>query len=331
MTFDEALAALDAARTPADLFGTDEPGRRYRRLARRLHPDTAPAGATATATAAFARLAALWAEHEGRGATVLTTGRHRYTVGAQLARGDLATLYRVRYAGGEAVLKLTRRPADNDLTEHEVTALRTLAARGDDRYRPYVPTLVESFAQEDAATGARRTATVLGALDGFVTLAAVAGACPDGVDPRDVAWMWRRLLVALGYAHRAGVVHGAVLPDHVMIHPEAHGLVLVDWCYSTTPGGYVPALVERYRAWYPPEVPGRAPAGPATDIYLATECVRRLMGPRIHPRMLRFAQGCTLAAPRMRPQDAWRLLAELDDLLADLYGPRTFRPFALPV
>jgi hypothetical protein len=54
------------------------------------------------------------------------------------------------------------------------------------------------------------------------------------------------------------------------------------------------------------------------------------MGPRAHPRLLRFARGCTLAAPRMRPQDAWRLLAELDELLGDLYGPRTFRPFALP-
>ena len=31
--------------------------------------------------------------------------------------------------------------------------------------------------------------------------------------------MWRRLLVAVGAAHRAGVIHGAVLPEHVMIHP----------------------------------------------------------------------------------------------------------------
>jgi hypothetical protein len=31
-----------------------------------------------------------------------------------------------------------------------------------------------------------------------------------------------------------------------------------------------------------------------------------------------------------RPQDAWRLLAEFDELLERLYGPRTFRPFAMP-
>ena len=45
--------------------------------------------------------------------------------------------------------------------------------------------------------------------------------------------MWRRLLTALGWAHRARLVHGAVFPEHVLIHPELHGLVLVDWCYAT--------------------------------------------------------------------------------------------------
>ncbi len=37
-----------------------------------------------------------------------------------------------------------------------------------------------------------------------------------------------------------------------------------------------------------------------------------------------------LRQPSRRPQDAWRLLAELDDLLGRLYGPRRFRPFAMP-
>jgi hypothetical protein len=42
-----------------------------------------------------------------------------------------------------------------------------------------------------------------------------------------------------------------------------------------------------------------------------------------------FLRGCTLAAEARRPHDAWRLLAELDDLLERLYGPRAFRPFPL--
>jgi len=54
------------------------------------------------------------------------------------------------------------------------------------------------------------------------------------------------------------------------------------------------------------------------------------MGERRPARLAAFAAGCMLANPSRRPQDAWRLLAELDELLERLYGPRTFRPFALP-
>ena len=56
----EAIALVAAARTPDDLFGGDSPNRRYRQLARLLHPDLAPGP---DAAAAFARLAELWAAH----------------------------------------------------------------------------------------------------------------------------------------------------------------------------------------------------------------------------------------------------------------------------
>jgi hypothetical protein len=188
---------------------------------------------------------------------------------------------------------------------------------------------VEARRHADPATGVTRRANVIGWLAGFVSLAEVGTAFPGGLDPRDAAWMWRRLLVAIGAAHRAGVIHGAVLPEHVMIHPAEHGLVLVDWCYSLpAPAGRLAAMVGRYRDWYPPDA--AAQAGPGLDIWLATRCMTELIGPRLPDRMASFAAGCTLASPRRRPSDAWPLLAEYDDLLARLYGPRIFRPFAMP-
>ena len=42
----------------------------------------------------------------------------------------------------------------------------------------------------------------------------------------------------------------------------------------------------------------------------------------------RFARGCAQDDPSRRP-DAVDLLTEYDDLLEDLYGERTFRPFAI--
>ncbi|TDC05219.1 molecular chaperone DnaJ [Actinomadura bangladeshensis] len=333
---DDALARLDRARAPADLFGDDaaEAARRYRRLARLVHPD-ATGGRTRDA---FVRLNALWRTYNRGDLNLITTRRHAYRLGADPISGDLAELYTARPETGRGVLlKMPRDPRDGDLIEREAVALRQLPKDGDGKFLPYVPRLVESFRHRDAATGTQRQVNVIAALDGFHSLAEVGRAHPGGVDPRDAAWMWRRLLVGLGFAHRAGVLHGAVLPDHVLIHPEEHGLVLVDWCYSV-PGCYahvdssgrVPAMVDRYAGWYPPEVPGRRPASPATDIFMATRCMTELMGGKAPPAMRSFARGCTLSAQNRRPSDAWRLLAELDELLERLYGPRRFRPFHLP-
>ncbi|MFI7547994.1 molecular chaperone DnaJ [Actinoplanes sp. NPDC049599] len=320
MTFDEAVAVIGAAGSYAEL---EAAGHAYRMLVKVVHPDVAPAGRGPAATVAFARLAELWSERDGR---PVTTRRATYRVGGRVATGDIAELYAVD--GDAALLKLPRRPGDNDLLAAEAAALSTLATEGDPKFRAYAPRLVESFTHEDAAR-ARRTANVITRQRGFVSLAEVNAAYPGGLDPRDVAWMWRRLLTGLGWAHRAGLVHGAVLPEHVLIHPAEHGLVLVDWCYAVRTGTAIPALVAKHRAVYPPEVAAKRPATAATDIYMATGLLLRLIGNPPEP-LRRFARGCRYDKPRMRPQDAWHLLEEFDELLATLYGPRRFRAFAMP-
>lgn len=332
----EAQAALAAARTPADLFPADDATavRVHRALARLLHPDTVRVAERPGAEAEFARLEDLWRRRTAATRPTLTTRHRTYTLGPAVAGGDLAVLREASYAQDgtrhRALLKIPRAAADNDLMEREAQALNRLARRGEARHRAYAPRLLESFGHRDPHTGTERRVNSLVPLDGWHTLADVRSAHPDGLDPRDAAWMWRRLLVALGWAHRTGLVHGAVLPDHVLIHPGKHGLVLVDWCYSTPPGTRVPALVERHRDSYPPEITGRRPATEATDIHLASRTMAALMGPRTPQPMCAFLRGCTLPSEARRPHDAWRLLAELDELLDRLYGPRTFRPFTMP-
>ncbi|WP_250007115.1 molecular chaperone DnaJ [Actinoplanes sp. M2I2] len=296
MSFAEAVARIEQASSFAEL-GAGEAA--YRSYAKVVHPDAVTGAQRATATEAFAKLSRLYRERS-----------RRVAVGdvADLVTGDRGTL-----------VKIPRDPADSDLMEAEADALRRLWDQGDPKYRPYAPMLVESYRHEDDERKRRRV-NVLQRLDGFVPLSEVGKR-----DPRDVAWIWRRLLVGLGWAHRADVVHGAVLEEHVLIHPEQHGVALVDWCYS---GTRVKAIVARRRDAYPPEVVNDKTAGPATDIYMATGLMTRLMEdpPR---RLRRFADGCAYDKPRMRPQDAWRLLDELDEVLHSLYGPRTFRPFTI--
>jgi hypothetical protein len=320
MSLADAIELVMMARTRDDLFGDAEPARQYRRLVRVLHPDRVAPADRHAATDAFRRLTELWQYRP----TIRLRG---YALGSPRHRGDLADLYDV---GADRYLKLPRNPANNDLMEREARALRGLADGGDPRFLPYVPRLVDSFVHRDPRDGADRHVNVVAATSGLHSLAEVRRAYPDGLDPRDAAWMWRRLLVALGFVHRAGVVHGAVLPAHVLIEPAGHGVVLVDWCYSTVDeADAVPALVPAFAGWYPDEVHRRAEPGPGTDIAMATRCMTHLMGDRAPVALRRFATGCTLPALRQRPDDAWRLLGELDEVLETLYGPRKFRPFVL--
>ncbi len=344
-----AVRQVMSARNARELFGTAAPVSEFRRLAKLLHPDRLPVARLPDVDRrqvadAFVRMTGLW---RAAGGVVIRTSDTEYRLGVRAYAGDLADLYDV---GHDRLLKLPREPANNDLMEREARALRMLADRGDPRYLPYVPRLVDSFQHCDPASGARRRVNVVAAAPGLHSLIEVRQAYPDGLDARDVAWMWRRLLVALGFAHRAGLVHGAVLPGHVLIEPAGHGVVLVDWCYSAcysasysacrsaitstgsdqgTGGESIPAMVADCADWYPPEVRERRAAGPGTDIAMASRCMTWLMADRA-PRVLRrFAAGCALSSPRQRPDDAWRLLAELDEHLAGLYGPRKFRPFSL--
>lgn len=349
MTVEEAARAVLTARDPADLFGplpgdtTVPPAATaaHRRLARLLHPD-APAGDAAL----FTRLTEMWTRYRdavrdriGFDDHVLVTAARSYHVGAApVASGDIADLYPAHHTDGHrrsAVLKVPRSPRDNDLMKAEATALERIRERGPRSARAFFPRLLESIRHRDAATGVERRANVLARLDGFHSLADVRRAYPDGIDPRDAAWMWRRLLVALGAAAAAGAVHGAVVPEHVLVHPEEHGLVLVDWCYSVTAHAartapHIPAMVPHRKDLYPPEVADRRPASARTDIYMATRCVEYVTAGRL-PRELRaFARGCSLPAPERRPSDGFALLAELDEVLERLYGPRRFRPFTMP-
>ena len=77
----------------------------------------------------------------------------------------------------------------------------------------------------------------------------------------------------------------------------------------------------------------RRAAGAFTDIFLAAKCVVYLGGgdpgsgrlpDTVPPEMQRFVRSCLLEGPRMRPDNAWELLDEFDELLHALYGPPKF-------
>ena len=353
LTLSTLLQLLRGAAGPADIFGAlaGDPQvalkRRYRELVTIAHPDR-NAHQVAEANEACKVLHEWYAAAQRQlsqgvyGAAPrisAATKLHQYRGYAPPLPGDLCELYPAEAASDPVLLKVARQARNNDLLQAEAQALRKIArALEGQPARAHFPTLVEHFLLRDTA-GAQRHTNVLRAEAGFFSLAEVLRAYPAGLAAADAAWMFNRMLAALGVAHSLGIVHGAVLPTHVLVRPDDHNGMLIDWCYSVPAGEPLKAISPPYAADYAPEVIARQPVTPATDLYMAARCMVRLLGghpatqelPASVPRPIRALLGaCLLLAPQRRANDAWQVFEDFHEILGRLYGPPRFRPFHMP-
>jgi serine/threonine protein kinase len=353
----DTIAQILRANCPEDVFG-NLPGSpleqlgavrtTFRQLAQACHPDRQPGNPDAAV--AFEKLrelrtaadTAIKAGSYGRrhGITkpiILTSRTRSYTLSSQSQRSDLADLYSAVTdpPDRQFLLKVAREAQDNELLVTEAQVLRHL--RTADRpeaagFLPMLPKLIESLRL--TSTGPGRQVNAFVRAPGFYSLEQVREGHPHGLDPKHMAWMFRQLLLVLGYLHRRQVVHGAVLPHHVLIHP-AHDLLLVDFTAAVrepgSTGAHIPYVSERYEDWYPPEVTAKQPPEPATDIAMAARCMSYLMaGQPVPTRIEGFLASCSLPRLSRRPQDAWITRTEFTRLIEDLWGPRRRIPFTMP-
>lgn len=330
-TREEALTRVERATSAPELFGPWTADEKLRKEARRLywglaavlHPDRVGEGDTRAGSASkeLTRLYHEWTQRMDAVELRTPSGRS-YRIGALHGVGSVANVYLAEGDGTPYVVKMVRDPALNGLLHAEWDAMRALD--GLLGLEPYYPRLVDHSGP--VGRGERASSVFEPLTDGFVTLADVRRAFPSGLDGRDYAWMHRRLLRAIEGAHRVGLVHGAIVPENVLVHPGQHGIVLAGWSFSVEEGQRL--LATSGTISYPPEV-GRGDAvTAATDVHMAHALMLDLLGDN-ETRQRRFARGCMQEIPGRRP-DAADLLGEYDELLDELYGRRVFRPFAMP-
>jgi len=352
LTLPNLLHLLRSATGPVDVFGPLAGDlqaalkRRYRELMTIAHPDRNQ-GSIHAANEACMALQEWYATAQRQLAQGVYGGAPRIRAATKLReyigyapplQGDLCELFPAEAAGEAVLLKVARLTRNNDLLQAESQALRAIDLALDGQpARAHFPTLVEHFLLRDA-TGSQRHTNVLRAEAGYVSLAEVLSAYPSGLVAADAAWMFNRILTALGVAHSLGIVHGAVTPAHVLVRPADHNGMLIDWCYSVADGEPLKAISPPHAADYPPEVHARQPATPATDIFMAARCMARLLGgdaqdlPARVPRPIAaLLRACLLPSPHRRPGDAWQLFDEFQEILRRLYGPPAFRPFYVPL
>ncbi len=362
-----------AAATPEALFGpltgTDPGAQRaaglkvFHQLAKATHPDLFPVIEREIAQEMFQRVTDFWAEAEARIAAglygtaaatskpvVITTKSWSFEIGAPLAGGEIANLFRVTATpvgapACPAILKIARRATDNDLIRNEATVLKRLArieSDADHHFQGYLPELIAHLKIDDGSGPARATNAFRPA-DTYLSLEEICTHYPEGLDLRHVGWMWNRVLEALTFVHGKGIVHGAITPAHLLYNPISHGLILVGWSAAVADfvdgTDHIRIVSRTYRDFYAPEVFDKAPAGPATDLYMAARAMLFALAPERRdgaiptdlPRALAgFLRASLLKLPSRRIQDALAARRDLGDILETIYGPPAYRPLAVP-
>jgi len=267
-----------------------------------------------------------------------------YRVEDRIDIGSICTLYRCRFEEDrrsvEGVFKIAREPMSNTLVVNESKVLRHLhPSDAEKRFSPFLPTVRHSFAYGSDVPRQANVLTLheeIRSPDELYTLGEVRAAYPKGLDGRDVAWIWRRLLNILGFVHASGVVHGAVLPMHVLIEPKEHKLVLIDWCFASWPGEAAKpvAITGGYDAWYKRDGAAMRPPTRSVDVAFGARCMIELLGGNplettvpstIEPGLTRHFERCLGGTA-----DAWKMLEDFDRLIEAMWGRRRFRELPMP-
>lgn len=259
----------------------------------------------------------------------LNLGGRTWVIEGRLATGDSSVVYRARWVsrlGEAAVIKVQANDTDGDLLRGEWELLRALRSSPVAGAAHFLSRLPNGIAAGLIDTDRPRFAAVYGWRSGFVhTLREVGERHPAGVPGPAMVWLLKRLLEVLGFVHRSGVVHGAVTPDHILVHPRDHGATLVGWTSATT-GGPPPA---RPAAWL--RLYDGLPDGPARDVAMACRCVEAVGGWHLPgARRDRAIDAVLREGAAGRSADAWALAEALTAASRAAYGPPAYHPLTMP-
>lgn len=327
---------LNAA-TAAAIFGAgaddDKVKLVYKKYARRIHPDmfTDPTEKE-SASKAFIKLTEFQNQalhkHVKPGATKATntikTRKHEYTIGDKTATDDIFDYYDVTFDGGHqrARFAVARNPKNFDLADAYAANAKKVK-HFNEEYEAFFPDVIEKFRWQQDNTN--YPVVVLNPLDGFYSLKQVRERYPKGLHGRDVAWMFKRVLVAVGITSDAGVTHSGAVETAFRIHPELHGLVLEGWQYSVEKGSTLKAVPKDYKNLYPAAALKKEPVNYNLDVTLAAKTMLSLCGEQTPTPIKAFLKGCML---NKLPEPAV-LLGQFDELLINVYGPPKFHQFTM--
>lgn len=238
-----------------------------------------------------------------------------YRILDKIAEGGFGVTYRAEHV--ETSMPVCIKHANRISSEDEALLLNEAKAMWDLRHFG-IPAVRGILRMPDGSV-----ALVMSYVPGPTLAEIVKKHYSNGIDAEHVAWIVDRILNILKYLHYHGVIHGDVKPQNVIIQPEDHTVVLVDYGLSlvkprrnTGAKGYT----EYFAA--PEQMEGKTPV-PETDFYgLGMTMIFALGGDMEHVKvpgdtpdgMCGFLKSLIRRDPLSRPN--WK--DEIDDQFRDI-------------
>lgn len=242
-----------------------------------------------------------------------------------LGSGVVSTVYQVD--SSVKFCKVPRTPSNNDLIQREYDVLKILwQLTGNDKFdkfveiqRKYVPKPLSIHATINDKSE-KRLVSVYGMNDLLHYTIEDLLKMPkysSGIDPADVFWIIRRLLMTLHLSHSKGYVHGSIHPGHVLVCPEGHGLTLVGWSSTAKINEQkVPIMESKYSEYVSPELKKGHLSHATTDLYSVAKLFFKMIGSQTIPNEIKSYMNRSLDVDySKRCQLAFTFHEEFGDIL----------------
>lgn len=322
-TLDQILEANQYS----DLFKTGTK-KELRNLLKQAHPDLHPDNQT-KAEKAFIHINSLWNSRNSSPMSsstassmskdIITKKNEYHHLKTVRKNNGVETFRGIDSNGNQAFLLVSTHPKIGVMLMEGVKNLKTVKSNLTDQYKEFFPETTDAFRINQNGQKLFGVTQTLPAIN--YSLREVMEDYPEGIDGRDIAWIYRRMLVAVGNMHDYGVGHGAPTVDAFLITPKTHELQLTNWQFSQELTSDINMVTKDIKHHYDADkVITRE-----KDLQILSETALSLTDTKTPRQLQAFLKGMK-RYPTAHAQEA---LHEFDEILREVYGPRTFHEFKM--
>jgi hypothetical protein len=266
--------------------------------------------------------------------------KHDYTIIKHVSTGSISDLYWGTYTESnrliDVLLKIPRNPVNNSFMSNEASILQYLREdAGNEELINLIPECIDTFKLSGVKDKTIKHTNVFHYYPELVSLADVISSYHNGIDAKDMAWMFKRILASLWYAHSKNIIHGAVLPPHVLLNLENHGILLLDWTLSIKDNAsHLKAIDPNFIDYYPKTVSERKIPDFSLDIHMTASTMIALLGGDVKSKQIPDSVPkpikLILKACLNGMDDAMIVHKEFNKVIRELFGQPKFRDFKIP-